>query len=214
MLSPLARGLSPLLGGLVTSPLRGPAEALSAQLRDAAPPVVREALPLLDQLAPLSLDLAAGRTDFSPAPGETRRLVGAHYSVARTLLVRFTDDSIDETPQLAGVLAGRAAQCEVTVSSLSGDHVRPLQQLLPPPPAEVLGAAQTGAQALDSLSALAGSLGAPGFALDVLKSGVRAGMQTLERAAPDGVQATEEDIKALVTSITAWMGSRPGEAAQ
>ena len=61
VVSPLMQGLSPLLSGYATSPLRGGLEALSSQLRGAAPPLLRELLPLLDQLEPLTLDVAAGR---------------------------------------------------------------------------------------------------------------------------------------------------------
>jgi hypothetical protein len=55
------QGLSPLLSGYAASPLRGAAEALTQQLRGAAPPLLRELLPLLDQMEPLTLDVAAGR---------------------------------------------------------------------------------------------------------------------------------------------------------
>ena len=61
VVSPLMQGLSPLLSGYAASPLRGAAEALSSQLRGAAPPLLRELLPLLDQMEPLTLDVAAGR---------------------------------------------------------------------------------------------------------------------------------------------------------
>ena len=61
VVSPLMQGLSPLLSGYAASPLRGAAEALTQQLRGAAPPLLRELLPLLDQMEPLTLDVAAGR---------------------------------------------------------------------------------------------------------------------------------------------------------
>jgi hypothetical protein len=61
LVSPVMQGLSPLLSGYAASPLRGGVEALSGQLRGAAPPLLRELLPLLDQLQPLTLDVAAGR---------------------------------------------------------------------------------------------------------------------------------------------------------
>ena len=55
------QGLSPLLSSYATSPLRGGVEALSTQLRGQLPPLLRELLPLLDQLQPLTMDVAAGR---------------------------------------------------------------------------------------------------------------------------------------------------------
>lgn len=212
VVSPLAQGLSPLLNGLAASPLRGGVEALSAQLRGAAPALVREALPLLDQLQPLGLDVAAGRTEFTPSPEETTRLVRTYYRVPRTLLVRFRDDTIDETPALAATLTASMTDgaCEITVSALPGDHVRPLQQVVPPPPPEVLGAAQQGAAALESLSSFADSLGAPAFApalaLNALRAGVRAGVDTLQAAAPGGAgQGAAADIDTLVDDVLAWL---------
>ena len=138
-----------------------------------------------------------------------------YYAVARTLLVRFRDDTIDETGSLAAVLTDSAAAssgggaCELTVSALPGDHVRPLQQLVPPTPPEVLGVAQQSAAALDQLSSFAGSFGAPTFALDALRSGVRAGVDTLGAGGPGPAQ----DIALLVDDIAAWMALRTAAAA-
>ena len=129
--------------------------------------------------------------------------------------MRFRDDTIDETGSLAAVLTDSAAAssgggaCELTVSALPGDHVRPLQQLVPPAPPEVLGVAQQSAAALDQLSSFAGSLGAPTFALDALRSGVRMGVDTLGAAGPGPAQ----DIALLVDDIAAWMALRTAAAA-
>ena len=50
----------------------------------------------------------------------------------RNLLLRFAADDIDETPALASTLqssvVAAAAQLELTVKVLPGDHARPLQQ--------------------------------------------------------------------------------------
>ncbi len=214
VVSPLMQGLSPLLSGYATSPLRGGVEAISAQLRGAAPALLREALPLLEQLQPLTLDVAAGRAEFTPAPAETARLIRTYYAVQRTLLLRFRDDTIDETAALAATLTECAAAAssdgasELTVSALPGDHVRPLQQLVPPPPPEVLGVAQQSAAALDQLSSFAGALGAPTFALDAVRAGVRAGVDSLGAAAPAPGQGAAADIGALVDDIVAWMQLR------
>jgi hypothetical protein len=157
-------------------------------------------------------DVTAGKTEFTPSPAETQKLVQANYRVARTLLIRFKDDNIDETPSLAATLT----QCleggagELTVSVLPGDHIRPLQQAVPPPPPEVLSAAQQGASALDTLSGFAEALGPPAllpaWALNSLRSGVRSGLDTLQSStAPGGSVA---DIAALVDTIVAWMRPR------
>jgi hypothetical protein len=57
------------------------AEAAIKQLENLGPPVVKQLLPLLQQLPPLYMDLAEGREDFIPKPEETRRLVYSHPSV-------------------------------------------------------------------------------------------------------------------------------------
>ena len=139
-----------------------------------------------------------------------------YYAVARTLLVRFRDDSIDETSSLAAMLTDSAASssggaCELTFSVLPGDHVRPLQQLVPPAPPEVLGVAQQSAAALDQLSSLAGSFGAPTFALEALRTGVRAGVDTLGAATGPGA-AQGADIAMLVDEIADWMAPRTAAA--
>lgn len=45
------------------------------QLENFSPPIMRQVLPLLEQLPPLYMDLVKGREDFTPKPEETRRLV-------------------------------------------------------------------------------------------------------------------------------------------
>jgi hypothetical protein len=154
-------------------------------------------------------------SEFTPAPAETARLVRTYYTVARTLLVRFRDDTIDETASLAAMLTDRAlgGTCELTVTALPGDHVRPLQQLVPPPPAEVLGVAQQSADALDQLSSFAGSFGAPTFALDALRAGVRAGVDTLGAATPAASSGAAADISLLVDDVIAWMTLKTSAAA-
>ena len=50
------------------------------------------------------LQIEAGTTEFTPTPSESRALISRSYSVPRTLLVRFVDDSIDATADIAPVL--------------------------------------------------------------------------------------------------------------
>lgn len=51
------------------------AEMTLKQLGNLSPPIMKQVLPLVEQLPPLYMDLAKGREDFSPKPEETRRLV-------------------------------------------------------------------------------------------------------------------------------------------
>ena len=52
-----------------------------------APGVVRELLPVLDQIEPVFMEVANGAVEFVPKPADTKALIAAHYSVPRTLLV-------------------------------------------------------------------------------------------------------------------------------
>lgn len=212
VISPLAQTLSPLLAGLATSPFRPGAEALSARLRATAPPAVREALPLLDQLQPLSLDLVYGRTEFIPSPADTARLVRSFYAAPRTLLVRFKDDGIDETPALAATLAGAASAGEVTIDTLGGGHTRPLGQSLPPPPPQFVDALSQGIAAAGALGSLAEAFGAPPAALSMLRSSAdAAGKMVLDASAPGAADAAERDSAELVGVVAGWAARGDGD---
>lgn len=70
-----------------------------------------------------------GLDEFSPTPAEGRALIASGYRVPFTLLVRFENDAIDETPAVAdvlqvanpaGALPGRAhAQSQANCSNAS-----------------------------------------------------------------------------------------------
>lgn len=45
------------------------------QLENLSPPIMKQVLPLVEQLPPLYMDLVNGRENFTPKPEETRRLV-------------------------------------------------------------------------------------------------------------------------------------------
>lgn len=45
------------------------------QFENLSPSILKQVLPLVEQLPPLYMDLAKGREDFSPKPEETQRLV-------------------------------------------------------------------------------------------------------------------------------------------
>lgn len=51
------------------------AEMTLKQLENLSPPIMKQVLPLVQQLPPLYMDLVNGREDFAPKPEETRRLV-------------------------------------------------------------------------------------------------------------------------------------------
>ena len=65
--------------------------------------------------------------EFSPSPKETSQLIADSYSVSRNLLVRFRDDTIDQTVTLNPVLQERFAKT-TAAKTLPGNHLTPLGQ--------------------------------------------------------------------------------------
>ncbi|GJP36596.1 hypothetical protein CLOM_g21085, partial [Closterium sp. NIES-68] len=157
VIMPMAQSLGPILTQLLNNPtLKLGADVAVKQLRDLNAPMVAQLLPLLEQLPPLYRDLTDGRDEFTPAPAETRRLAQSYYGVRRNLLVRFKDDTIDETADLADTLAAGSAvsAClDLAMRTLPGDHVRPLRQAVPEIPQTVADVVSRGSSLLASMTA-------------------------------------------------------------
>lgn len=51
--------------------------------------------------------VGGGATDFYPTPAESRAIIGGSYGVSPTLVVRFADDSIDESLEMSALLKSR-----------------------------------------------------------------------------------------------------------
>jgi Protein of unknown function (DUF1350) len=83
-----------------------------------------DAIPLIE-----SLNLAKAM-EFTPSPQETKRLIQNHYQIRRNLLVRFTQDQIDQTLSLGKVLERRFPKM-IALQELPGNHLTPLGQDLP-----------------------------------------------------------------------------------
>ncbi|MEB3335492.1 MAG: DUF1350 family protein [Cyanobacteriota bacterium] len=64
------------------------------------------------------------RSEFSPSPTETLRLVGRSYRQPRNLLVRFRNDGLDQSRRLHAVLQERPDDA-TTLLDLPGDHLTP-----------------------------------------------------------------------------------------
>ena len=65
--------------------------------------------------------------EFAPSPIETEKLIAEHYSVRRNLLLKFTQDNLDQTVNLNGVLESKFSDM-VTLRTLTGTHLTPLSQ--------------------------------------------------------------------------------------
>ena len=96
--------ISPVLQPLAASPLRESLRDVDRNVRSFAPEAVKELLTVVDQLEPLLLDVSNGRKEFQPTPEEAKELIKKYYSGPNTLLIKFRDDTIDETAVLAAVL--------------------------------------------------------------------------------------------------------------
>jgi len=166
LIAPGARLLGPLLAQISASPARSTMESVMETLRGISPSLVKQMAPLLEQLMPLALDVAQGRQEFTPTPEETRALTRTYYSVPRNLILRFKDDSIDESNALATVLQTSPnvnQLLDLSVRTLPGDHLRPLQQNivdLPPDVARLANqAVYAGGDAIGRLAAVATQMG-------------------------------------------------------
>ena len=81
----------------------------------------REAIPFMQQFNP-SFEM-----EFTPSPLETKILIETRYEVRRNLIVKFTDDTIDQSQTLAALLQQRFGGM-VTAKTLKGTHTTPLGQ--------------------------------------------------------------------------------------
>lgn len=157
VLAPMVQSIGPFLSQVASSPtIRLGAEMTLKQLENLSPPIMKQVLPLVEQLPPLYMDLVNGRENFIPRPEETKRLIRSYYGISRNLLIKFKDDTIDETSVLAQVLSSESAissMLDMSIRSLPGDHGLPLQQALPDVPPAMADAVNRGGEFLASLTA-------------------------------------------------------------
>lgn len=81
----------------------------------------KEAIPLVEQL---NSTLAI---EFTPTPLETNQLVEERYHIRRNLLIKFSNDNLDQSAVLTKILQHRFPEM-VTTQTLSGNHTTPLGQ--------------------------------------------------------------------------------------
>ena len=117
--------------------------------------------------------------EFVPSPEESRALIERGYSVPRTLLVRFENDTIDETPAMAALLR-RVNAAGVSVSTLPGSHVTPCGGELP---------------SSTSLPSSSGSSSGSPSAVDLLALG--------------GAALLQADARRLAASVLDWLDRVP-----
>lgn len=81
----------------------------------------REAIPFVQEVNP------AYELEFTPSPVETKNLVQKNYNVQRNLVIKFTNDTIDQSVELSQLLQQRFPDM-VTLQKLNGTHTTPLGQ--------------------------------------------------------------------------------------
>jgi hypothetical protein len=81
----------------------------------------RDAVPLVEQFS------GAFAIEFTPSPSETISLVAGRYQVRRNLLIKFTNDTLDQSVALADLLEKRFPGM-ITTAKLTGSHLTPLGQ--------------------------------------------------------------------------------------
>ncbi|KAM1403290.1 hypothetical protein ACFX2I_011915 [Malus domestica] len=203
VLVPVAQGLGPILSQIASSPtVRLGAEMTLKQFENLSPPIMKQVLPLVEQLPPLYMDLVKGREDFAPKPEETRRLVKSYYGISRNLLVKFKDDMIDETSTLAELLSSDSAissMLDMSIRLLPGDHGLPFQQTLPDVPPAMADAVNRGSEMLANLT-----VGTP-WETVAKEVGSTWGVDSKVLRAE-----ASKDVGLLVDVVAAWITSNTG----
>ncbi|QSJ19886.1 DUF1350 family protein [Nostoc sp. UHCC 0702] len=81
----------------------------------------KDAIPLVEQLnSTLTIE-------FTPSPLETNQIILERYNIRRNLLIKFSNDTIDQSATLTKILQQRFSDM-VTTQTLPGTHTTPLGQ--------------------------------------------------------------------------------------
>lgn len=82
--------------------------------------------PAINQLDSIFTELKSGNVDFVPTPEQSLLLIRDKYKVKSSYLVKFKDDSIDETNMLKDVLLNVKYKIRnVQILEMGGNHVTP-----------------------------------------------------------------------------------------
>ena len=96
---------------------------------------LKQAIPLVEQIIPsLANNLKTTwqidpdlQFEFTPSPTETELIIQENYAIRRNLLIKFSNDSIDQTVNLEPILTDLFPQM-VSLLNLPGNHLTPLGQ--------------------------------------------------------------------------------------
>uniref|UniRef100_A0A3Q7E8V9 RNase H type-1 domain-containing protein n=1 Tax=Solanum lycopersicum TaxID=4081 RepID=A0A3Q7E8V9_SOLLC len=204
VLVPMMQNLGPVLSQIASSPtIRLGAEMTMKQIENLSPSIMKQVFPLVEQLTPLYTDLINGKENFTPRPEETQRLIRSYYGISRNLLVKFKDDTIDETSTLAQVLSSGSAissMLDMSIRTLPGDHALPLQQALPNAPPGMTDAVNRSSELLANLTA--------GTPWENVTKEVGNTLGNVDSIILNS--GNSKDLDMLVETITSWMYSNTG----
>ncbi|BAZ37415.1 hypothetical protein NIES4101_33360 [Calothrix sp. NIES-4101] len=65
--------------------------------------------------------------EFTPSPAQTNDLIREYYNVRRNLLIKFSNDNIDQSLGLSNILSEKFPEMN-TLQVLAGNHITPLGQ--------------------------------------------------------------------------------------
>eukprot|EP00638_Chattonella_subsalsa_P003464 CAMPEP_0117758720 /NCGR_PEP_ID=MMETSP0947-20121206/15571_1 /TAXON_ID=44440 /ORGANISM="Chattonella subsalsa, Strain CCMP2191" /LENGTH=449 /DNA_ID=CAMNT_0005579011 /DNA_START=267 /DNA_END=1616 /DNA_ORIENTATION=+ len=101
-------------------------------------PLGIQATQILDQIPGIFQSIADGAREFSPTPAETKEVIRRLYRARRTLLIKFDNDSLDETEDIQGVIAQAKSiyrmkrpmiqSMDLSSQEITGTHITPLTQ--------------------------------------------------------------------------------------
>lgn len=80
-----------------------------------------DAIPVVEQISTVV------NVEFTPSPQETNRIIAENYQFRRNLLIKFKDDTLDQTVGLSKILQARFPGM-ITLQTLGGNHQTPLGQ--------------------------------------------------------------------------------------
>jgi hypothetical protein len=107
-------------------------------------PLLNQGLEVVDQVPGILQSVADGAREFSPSPTDTKEACRRMYRARSTLLIKFEDDSLDESVEAETTLREAntimrmkrpMVEMDVALKVIQGTHLTPLSQtFLPGPP--------------------------------------------------------------------------------
>ncbi|KAI6686786.1 hypothetical protein NL676_032699 [Syzygium grande] len=181
VLVPMAQSLGPFLSQITSSPtVRLGAEMTIKQLENLSPPIMKQVLPLVEQLPPLYMDLVKGERGLFSKARRNSTTYKHRSSVQNRLLVQ-------------------CWTCQFVCCR--GDHGLPLQQALPDVPPAMADAVNRGSEFLTNLT-----VGTP-WETVAKEMGNTLGVDSRSRILRAEIS---KDIDVLVDVVTSWMASNTG----